>query len=224
MGNINYKDIICDNYYCQSVSFKPEWFSESSWNIDYNYNTINNSLKNDNKPYIIDKGIIKIYNMPSFNLILSKKLQIDFNEIKYLSIPINFRYNINNENNNEINIYIIFSNKLLLLNNIDNNNDIFYINLKLFKNYCIIIRSFNEEIIKKKIKQKKINTFSIDLENNLKMILVSEKLYNNNRNNIYENKYLKLSDINIENDFFLSIMIKNKNNLLENEFIELNFE
>ena len=113
MGNINYKNIICDNYYCQSVSFKPEWFSESSWSIDYKYNIINSTANdiitdisiddikiddinikpninynNSEKPYFIDKGILKINNVPSFDLLLSKKLLIDFNEIKYISIPI----------------------------------------------------------------------------------------------------------------------------------------
>ena len=33
MGNINYNNFMCENYYCQSVSYKPEWFSENSWNI-----------------------------------------------------------------------------------------------------------------------------------------------------------------------------------------------
>ena len=51
MGNINYNNFICENYYCQSVSFKPEWFSETTWTINYVCNK---------KPYIIDKGILKI--------------------------------------------------------------------------------------------------------------------------------------------------------------------
>ncbi len=225
---------MCDNYYCQSVSFKPEWFSESSWIIYFNYTKKNENKINDNfiiddnekKPYVIEKGIIKIINVPAFDLLLSKKLLVDFNEVKYISVPINFRYNI--QNDNEYNIYIIFSNKLLLLNSINNLNDIsndyFFINLKLYKNNCIIYRSFHDKIINKKIQSKKINTFSIDLENNLKIFLVSEKLYNNNNNNIYEGKYLNNSNFEIENNFYLNILIKSKNNLIENEFIELNFE
>jgi hypothetical protein len=233
MGNINYQNIICDNYYCQSVSFKPEWFSESSWNIDYKYiktpedpNSEKDNIINLKKPFFIDKGILKIINVPFFDMILSKKLLIDLNEIKYITIPINFRYYINNDN--EYNIYIIFSNKLLLLNNIDNlniiNDDFFYINLKLYKKNCLIFRSFNDTIIKKKINSKKINTFSINLENNLKIILISEKLYNNNKKNIYENKYLNHCNFDIQNNFFLNILIKTKKNLMYNEYIELNFE
>lgn len=213
MGN----NIVCDNYYCQNVSFKPEWFSESSWNIDYRYNENN---ENKEKPYIIDKGIIKIDNQKSFELLLSKKLLVDFNEIKYISIPINFSYHINKDN--EIKIYIIFSNKLLSLNNV--NDDFFYINLKLYKNNCVIFRSFNDTIIKKKINSKKINTFSVVLENNLKIILVSEKLYNNKKKNIYENKYLKHCDIDIQNNLFLNFLIKTEKDLEDSEFIHLNFE
>jgi hypothetical protein len=223
MGNINYKNIICDNYYCQSVSFKPEWFSESSWNIEYKYNILDDET-NIQKPYFIDKGILKINNVHSFDLLLSKKLLVDFNEIKYISIPISFKYNI--DNNNEFNIYIIFSNKLILLNTIDNlnniNDDFFYINLKLSKYNCLIFRSFNDNIIKKNINSKKINTFSINLENNLKIILISEKLYN--KKNIYENKYLKSCNFDIQNNFFLNILVKTKKDLIYNEFIELNFE
>jgi hypothetical protein len=219
MGNI-----ICDNYYCQSVSFKPEWFSESSWNIDYKYD-LNEKDDINKKPYHIDKGIIKINNVSSFDLLLSKKLLIDFDEIKNISIPINFKYNI--EKKNEYNINIIFSNKLLLLNDINNldtnNTDIFFINLKIFKKYCFIYRSFNDIIIKKKLNTNKINTFLINLENNINILLVSETLYNNNKINIYENKYLK-NNFNYQNNFFLNILIKSKNNICDNEFIELNFE
>jgi hypothetical protein len=241
MGNINYKNIICDNYYCHSVSFKPEWFSESSWNINYEYNKVDrkkniqsdctenviqiDNEKNLRKPYLIDKGILKINYVNSFDLLLSKKILIGFYEIKCISIPINFKYNIDNDN--EFNIYIIFSSKLLLLNSIDilnNNDDYFYINLKLSKYNCLILRSFNNDITKKKINSKKINTFSINLEDNLKIISLTEKLYNNNQNNIYENKYFKSFNFDIQNNFFLNILIKTKENLLFNEFVELNFE
>ena len=67
MGNINYNNFICDNYYCQSVSFKPEWLSEASWSITYNY-------QDSIKPYIIDKGILKINHVYNFDILFSKKL------------------------------------------------------------------------------------------------------------------------------------------------------
>ena len=134
MGNINYKDLTCDNYYCQSVSFKPEWFSESAWVIEYEKNE-----KNE-KPYIIDKGILKIRSIEiekidnsNFELLLSKKLLINFNDIRNITIPINFRYKLDNE----VDILIIFSNSLLSLKNIKDlnslSNDMFFINLKLSK-------------------------------------------------------------------------------------------
>ena len=79
MGNFQ-----CNNYYCQNVSFKPEWLSESAWEITFNHNQI--------KPYIIDKGILKINNVNKFKLLLTKKLILYFNEVRNISIPINFKY------------------------------------------------------------------------------------------------------------------------------------
>jgi len=213
MGNI-----ICDNYYCQPVSFKPEWFSESAWNIDYKYKDTF-----DKKPYTIEKGILKIHTITSFDLILSKKLFIDFNNIKNILVPINFRYNTSN--NNEFSIYIIFSNKLLSLDNINDLNSYFFnVNVNLFEKYCLIQRSFNDLIIKKKINSKKTNTFSIQLENNLNILLFTEKLYNDSKITLYENKFLKNYNNDIENNLFLNIFIKVKDDLKDNEFIELNFE
>lgn len=218
MGNINYNNFICDNYYCQSVSFKPEWLSEASWNIMYNY-------KDSIKPYLIDKGILKINNVYNFDILFSKKLLIDFNDVKYLSIPINFSYNINKDNN--IDIYIIFSSKELLLENINElkpQDDLFFIHLNLYKNKLFINRSFNDKISNKKIKSKKINSFNIIIENNFKILMITEKLFNNNIKNIYEEKYINNYNFQNYNSLYLSLYINSKNGIIENEFIQLNFE
>lgn len=218
MGNINYNNFICDNYYCQSVSFKPEWLSEASWNITYNY-------QDSIKPYIIDKGILKINNVYKFDILFSKKLLIDFNDVKYLSIPINFSYNINKDNN--IDVYIIFSNKELLLENINvlkPEDDLFFIHLNLHKNKLFINRSFNDKISNKKIKSKKINSFNIIIENNFKILMITEKLFNNNIKNIYEEKYINNYNFQNYNSLYLSLYINSKNGIIENEFIQLNFE
>jgi hypothetical protein len=218
MGNINYNNFICDNYYCQSVSFKPEWLSEASWNITYNY-------KESIKPYIIDKGILKINNVYNFDILFSKKLLIDFNDVKYLSIPINFSYNINKDNS--IDVYIIFSNKELVLENIDElkpQDDLFFIHLNLYKNKLFINRSFNDKISTKKIKSKKINSFNIIIENNFKILMITEKLFNNHIKNIYEEKYINNYNFQNYNCLYLSLYINNKNGISNNEFIQLNFE
>ena len=218
MGNINYNNFICDNYYCQSVSFKPEWLSEASWNITYNY-------QESIKPYIIDKGILKINNVYNFDILFSKKLLIDFNDVKYLSIPINFSYNINKHNN--IDVYIIFSNKELLLENINElkpQDDLFFIHLNMHKNKLFINRSFNDIISNKKIKSKKINSFNIIIENNFKILMITEKLFNNNIKNIYEEKYINNYNFQNYNSLYLSLYINSKNGIIENEFIQLNFE
>lgn len=150
MGNINYNNFICDNYYCQSVSFKPEWLSESTWNINYNY------LEDNKKPYTIDKGILKIYNVEKFELLFSKKLLIDFNLIRNISIPINFKYFMTN--NNSLDLFFIFSNVELQLDNLkdlNTNNNLFFIKINFIGNKINIFRSFNDKIYSKKIKSKK---------------------------------------------------------------------
>jgi hypothetical protein len=220
MGNINYNNLMCDNYYCQSVSFKPEWFSESSWNIEYKYK--NDELNNDksNKPYTIDKGILKIKNTPIFELLLSKKLLINFNEVRNISIPINFRYELTNE----VNLSLIFSTKQLSLEQL-NNEQLFFINLNFTKKRIYIYRSFDNKIIKKKINSSKVNTFDVNIENNFQILLITEKLYNNNIKAIYEGKYLKNFNQTEGMELYLNFYIKSKNELNnKNEYIELNFE
>lgn len=220
MGNINYNNFICENYYCQSVSFKPEWLSESTWDITYNYLEDNNK-----KPYTIDKGILKIYNVEKFELLFSKKLLIDFNLIRNISIPINFKYQMTN--NNSLDLFIIFSNMQLQLDNLkelNTNNHLFFIKINFIGNKINIFRSFNDKIVSKKIKSKKINTFIISLENNFKILLVNEKLYNNKFKILYDEKYLNNDNFDNYNDFFLNLYITSKNGLLKKDFIELNFE
>jgi hypothetical protein len=235
MGNINYKNFVCDNYYCQPVSFKPEWLSESSWSITYLYEnkkettdneTINKDITeiNEKKPYIIDKGILKIENTKKFYLLLIKKLLINFNEIRYLSVPINFSYTLHHI---KIEMFIIFSNNQLILEDIYNlkeTNNLFFINLIFLKNKIIIYRSFNDKIITKKIKMKKINSFHLTIENNFNVLLLTEKLCKNNITSIYEEKYLNMFNLDNLNDMYLSLYIKSNNNMEDKEFIQLNFE
>ena len=198
MGN----NFICDNYYCQDVSFKPEWFSETSWKIDY--------IHNDSiiKPYNIDKGLLLIKDVNSFNILLSKKLLIDFNETKNISIPINFEYNISNE----INIIIIFSTKQITLTEIilNNNNEYFITKLKLINTEIFI----NDT----QIKYYKKNLIQLDLENNLKLLYITEKLID------YEQKYFKEFNLDSNNDYYLNIII-NSNNKIDNEdYLSLYFD
>jgi len=208
MGN----NFVCENYYCQSVSFKPEWLSENIWNITYNYD------KDSIKPYIIDKGVLKINNVDKFNILLSKKLLIDLNEINTISIPINFKYNL--LNNNEIDFFIILSDKLLSLDTL--NSSFGSVNLNLSKNKIYIYRSFDNDSKKINIKSKKLNTIDITIENNFELLLITEKIINSYRKNIFEKKYLNA--LNEKNNFYLSLYIKNKIGLNKNEFIDINIE
>jgi hypothetical protein len=220
MGNINYKNFVCDNYYCQSVSFKPEWLSENSWKINYKYK----NKDDNNKPYVIDKGILKITDVDEFSILLSKKLLIDLNNFKNIVIPINFKYFL--KNNNNIDIFFVFSNMELVLENMNeliNTDNTFYIHMNVTKNKVCIYRSFNNKIISKKIKSKKINTLMFVIENNFQMLLITEKLYNNIKI-FYEEKFLNTKKFDLTDNFYLNLYIKNNQQLIKKEFIELNFE
>ena len=266
MGNINYNNFMCENYYCQSVSYKPEWFSENSWNIEYklkNNNThldknsiesiesieiyekmiqCENPLKletknekityNINKPFTLNKGLLKISNtaikehiIPSdFDLILSKQLLININEVKKFFIPLNIKYYLINQ----INIYIIFSTNLLTLKNLDlqsNLDNIFFIKLLLSKKNIMISRSINNNSRIHKIKTTQNNIFNISIQYNTDYLLINEELIrNNSKNKIKIDNSIKMFDT-LNNNLYLSIYIENKNNLIENnQYIELNFE
>jgi len=207
MGN----NFVCENYYCQSVSFKPEWLSENIWNITYNYDK-------DSKPYTIDKGVLKIKNVDKFNILLSKKLLIDLNEINTISIPINFKYNL--LNNNDIDFFIIMSDKLLSLDTL--NSSFGSVNLNLSKNKIYIYRTFDTDSKKMNIKSNKINMIDITIENNFELLLITEKIINSYGKNIFEKKYLNA--LNEKNNFYLSLYIRNKIGLNKNEFIDINIE
>jgi hypothetical protein len=261
MGNINYNNFMCENYYCQSVSYKPEWFSENSWNIDYNLKNNNmhidkNSaelremyekiirhknplelekeyekiISNINKPFTLNKGVLKISNTMTndhiiplnIDLILSKQLLI--NEVKNFFVPLNFKYYLANE----LNIYIIFSTNLLTLKNLNlesNLDNVFFIKLLLSNKNIIISRSINNNINTHKIKTTKNNIFNISIQYNTDYLLINEELIKNKNKNIIKiDNSIKMFDT-LNNNLYLSIYIKNKNNLIENnQYIELNFE
>lgn len=203
MGN----HFACNNYYCGDITFKPEWFSENSWKIEYN---------TEHKPYIIDKGLLKISNTSMFHLLLTKKLLIDFKETRNISIPINFKYNIKNN----IQLYIIISTKQINISDINNLNEnyFFFIQLNLSNNKLFILHSFDSIVQEKKIKSKKINNFTLMIENNFNILLITENLKNK-----YESKYIHNFGIN-NDEFYLSLFLKSDYELVKNQFIELNFE
>ena len=136
MGN----NFSCDNYYCQDIILKPEWFSENSWNISYNYF----DEMFDFKPYSIEKGLIKLKGTPKFNLLLSKKLNIDLNDFEKFIIPIHFNFFLEND----LSIYIILSNNEINLEHIkqiENSDNLFYFHIFLNKKKISIQRSFDNK-------------------------------------------------------------------------------
>jgi len=227
MGNIS-----CQNYYCQDVSFKPEWLSENSWNIEYinpNKDIESNSSKKC-LDYSIDKGILKINNCPSFKLLLNKKLLIDFSMTECIKIPFNFSYNILSTTS-KINIYLIFSIENLSINYISNfleknlskklSNELFYINIELEKNKIILNHSFSENIIiKKKIISNNTNNITFNLENKINILYIKENMILHDINE----QYFINNIFNDNNSIYLNLFIYSDNNLDKSEYLKINFD
>lgn len=185
-----------------------------------------NEQKEIKKPYLIEKGILKIKNSLKNNLLFTKKLFINFDDVRNIVIPINFKYKLYNDS--KINIYIILSSKNLS-ENFENNNekdlilnidkDSFYVNLILYKKKIFLSNSFEQNINKSNIKSNKIYSFILNIENNFNMLLINETL-----NNIFDNKYLYNFTFNENKDYYINLYIKTESDLNSKEFIELNFE
>lgn len=231
MGNLS-----CQNYYCQDISFKPEWFSENSWNIEYKYTNLNNdSNEVIQLPYYINKGILKINESKEFKLIISKKLLIDFYVSKYITIPFNFNYNIlsnspnspNSPNSTKINIYLIFSTDNISINYNPINNAIkndlpklFFINIILEKNKMLLKNSFSENIIKKKIKPDTINNITFDLENTINFLYIKQHM----KSHDIDEKYFIDNIFDENQSIYLSILIESNKDLNKSEFLNISFD
>jgi hypothetical protein len=136
-----------------------------------------------------------------------------------------FKYNLSKIHSNNIDIFIIFSNKILNIDDMNNFNqqqsdteNLFYIHLNLLRNIIYINHSFDTKIIKKKIKSKKANIYDINLENNFEMLLLTEKFSKSK-----EEKYIINCSITQCKEYYLNIFVKN-NGIKKKEFIELAFE
>jgi hypothetical protein len=216
MGN----NLICDNYYCQSVISKPEWIAENTWNISFIYHQ-------DVKPYIIEKGIFKINNIFNSQILISKKLLIDLNDTFNIIIPIKLKYNLLLKNN--IDFFIIISNNLLNIDSLNLSENNYYLFLKFnFKNNKLIILNNNENnnVNKKiiKINSNSQNLIEISLEKNFDFLIINEKILNNINENIFEKKYFQPLNTNINNYLYLNFFIVNNYKLNENEFFNFSLD
>ena len=218
MGN----NFVCENYYCESISLKPEWFSENSWNITYDYW----DNKNDNfKPYNIEKGIIKISNTPSFRLVISKKLHIDLNYLESIKIPIRFKCNLNND----LYILAIISNQIYNLDRINtiheiksNSDELFYYQMKLNCKKITLNRSYDNKFISKKIKKDLPYIYNIELNSSNNFFKINEMLVNNNKKKMINHDSIKFF---YNENMYLTIYIYSRDGTINNnEYIELNFD
>jgi hypothetical protein len=218
MGN----NFVCENYYCQDIILKPEWFSENSWNITYNY--FDEIF--DFKPYIIDKGMIKLKGTPKFNLLISKKLNINLKNVENFVIPIHFNFYIDNY----LSMFIILSNNELKINElkinelISINDNLFYFKVNLNKKKIIITRSYDDKIFKiNKIKSNLDNYYNIELKNNNNSFSINEKFYKNNKE-MFDYNSSNTFNKNLDN-IYLSVFICSKNEMInKSEYFNINFE
>lgn len=215
MGNI-----ACQNYYCQDISLKPEWFSENCWKINYEIENESESISKLPLPYSIEKGILIIKDCNIFKLLLTKKLLIDFSIPQNISIPLNFTYNCKSK----INIYILFSIDDICIKDIlfdlNLNEKLFYINIELENNRMILKHSFSEDIFKKKIISKNINNICLNIENNINLIRINEKMSSCDIDETYvtPNIFDNVSSI------YLSIYICSNQIFKKKEFLKMNFD
>ena len=220
MGN----NLACNNYYCNDIVLKPEWFSENSWNIYYNYFNIDKNYKNNYnfKPYTIEKGTIKINQSPQFNLAMTKKLNINLDDVEKFTIPINLKHNLNTD----LSFYCILTS--YDINSIDNiysilNNNMtnyLYFELKFSNKNLIIKRSYDNKISKIKTKNETNYYYNIEIISN-NSLNISEKLFKEN-NQVFEHSSSKVFK---ENTIYLTMFIISHNEMInKNSFIELNFD
>ncbi len=76
MGN----HLACQDYYCQNILYKPDWFSPSSYSI----------TNNEKTNYRLEKGCITILPSDMIEISLKKKM-MEMANIEQFEIPLNFQ-------------------------------------------------------------------------------------------------------------------------------------
>lgn len=77
MGN----HIVCDNYYCQSIHYKPDWISKQFYHF---------LVDDENTKYSLDKGTLSLLPSQSISILFEKKLNIDLSIYEFI-LPIHFQ-------------------------------------------------------------------------------------------------------------------------------------
>jgi hypothetical protein len=195
MGNIN-----CGENICSDDLYELSWINTNNWDIKYEYEKIEN-------PYILNNGNFKLINNDYCYISLTKKIDFEY-EIKKILICIEFNFNL--EKNNNIELNIILSNKIFKLNDnvekdiintitftknniIMNNKNINLHNFKydLFFNFSYLNYIFMNEKIKKGDNIILNNNKTIDsdekLDNIYFTILIKSNLHNNENMDNYLN-------------------------------------
>jgi hypothetical protein len=213
MGN----HIVCDNYYCQSIHYKPDWISKQFYHF----------LVDKDTKYTIDKGTLSLLPSPKISLLFQKKLNID-SSIHEFILPIHFHF----DSSNPLHLFILLtpspitSPNISDLNSLKNSSHSFFSHLIFEKNifdidYSNIDTSFHGKIHSSKkyiytLHFKEIQThspqFTHSFESNSKKKISQ-----------FHSPLLPFSFIH-QKDIYMSVFIFSSSPFLSSHTFQMNFD
>ncbi len=213
MGN----HIVCDNYYCQSIHYKPDWISKQFYDFFVDKDT----------HYSIDKGILSLLPSTSISLLFQKKLNIDFSIYEFI-LPIHFQIDFPSS----LHLFILLTPSPISSTNIStilsyqNSPDSFFSHLLFDKNtfkiqYSNILTSFEGKIHSSK---KYIYTLHFQ-EIQTKNPKLSHSFESNSKKKIsYFHSSLEPFSFVQQKEIYLSIFISSSDPFLPSHSFQIHFD
>lgn len=134
MGNT----LNCSENLCQDNIYEMSWISDKNWSIDYEYSE-------ENIPFNLKRGNFKIMNNGNCFFKLMKKIE-SVNDIEKLLINFLFNYNLSENDNIKIKL-ILTNNPNELLNNVINTINIKKNSIELGNENLILSNEFKYEVL-----------------------------------------------------------------------------
>lgn len=146
-------NISCNQYYCQSISYKPEWFSPTYYSISSHPHT----------QFSLQRGHFHLLPSSLTQLHISKKLSFDPSIIQEFEIPLHFQINYQFP----LSLYVLFSQNPLSLEDCNSLNfsNTFFIHLLFQDNSFQLSYSHFDKIFKGKIHPNKSYLLSLLIQN-----------------------------------------------------------
>ena len=201
MGNSNNKIINCEYNLCNN--YELDWLSEKSWDIKY---------FPKNNFYKLKKGILEINTPEVFNINFSKEI---CNPIRISDLNINFKIEFDVLDAVNLDLVISSEKNLNLLD-------------KKIYNERLILGNKNIQLKNKNnLKNFNLNTKKFFLKYNLnfsnnRILIINIKLYDNDKQLLYNNTNKDLVNIDFKNPIFININIYKNINTNNKNYIKLN--